>query len=358
MTSAQRSLVRFEWTFLIIPLLLTGLGLTMIYTLSLAQSRPTLFWTQLTSAGLSLLIFGLLISVRLRLISDVAPVFYGVAFALLASLPAFGRTVFGATRWLEFGPFQIQPAEFMKVGLVLLLARLLAGSIGAVRWRQYWLALVCAAAPIAFVIAQPDLGSAIVLAAVLSTFLLASRLRPVQLVVSLLLIVAALLGGWATLRDYQRTRIEAFLHPNNAGAASTYNVRQSLIAVGSGGVTGLGIGRGSQSQLQFLPVSHTDFMFATVAESVGFLGSTLLIGLYGVLIWRCFATAAATSDQFGSLVAVGTGSLLMTQGIIHVGMNIGLLPVTGIPLPFVSHGGSALIAQSILLGSVASVSRS
>lgn len=358
MTRPLRSILHFDWTFLVVPALLTGLGLTMIYTLSFSQNRPSLFWTQLVSAALSLVLFGLLVAVRPRFFRDTAPIFYGVTLGLLASLPAFGRTVFGATRWLEFGSIQIQPAEFMKGALLLVFARIIAGSVGVVSWRQYWLVCLLGAVPIALVIAQPDLGSAVVLVAALGAMLLVGQLRRVQIGVSLLLLIGALIGGWLTLRDYQRTRIEAFLRPNDQAASSTYNVRQSLIAIGSGGLTGLGIGRGSQSQLQFLPVAHTDFMFATIAESVGFVGSTILLGLYGLLIWRCFGVATTTHDQFGSLVAAGTGGVLMVQVIIHVGMNSGLLPVTGIPLPFVSHGGSALIAQSTLLGIVASVSRS
>ena len=197
---------------------------------------------------------------------------------------------------------------------------------------------------------QPDLGTAIVLAGISAAMFMASRLNQRQLGASFLIVVVCLGLGWVSLKSYQRTRIEVFLNHTSDDKGSNYNVRQSIIAVGSGGLTGQGIGRGSQSELNFLPVADTDFMFATAAEATGLVGSLVLLSLYGLLIWRIWRLTTETNDPFAMLVAVGVGSMLLIQVIVNVGMNIGLLPVTGIPLPFVSHGGSSLIIALFLVG--------
>ncbi len=350
MIGLWRRLRSVDWVLVVVPAILTAFGLVMIYTLGLAQNRLGLFWNQVTYSGIAAVLFVLAAAFDYRALRYATPLLYLATLALLVAVAVAGHTVFGATRWIDIGPFQLQPSELMKLMLILTAARMLSDGIGQVSWRQFAGVLIVAMLPVGLVLQQPDLGSASVLLALTAVLLLASRLSLRQLFVSVLLIVLVAGAGWLSLRDYQRSRIEVFLHGSTDPQGSSYNVRQSIIAVGSGGLFGQGIGRGSQSQLHFLPVAHTDFMFATMAEATGFLGAAILLALYSLLIWRIWRIASLTSDPFAMLVAVGVGALLLIQVLVNVGMNIGLLPVTGIPLPFVSHGGSSLITTAIMIG--------
>ncbi len=354
MNRLLRLLTSLDWVLVIVPGLLVGLGLVMIYTLGQAQNRPELFWSQLTYSAIAIVVYGLMVFIDPRTWQASAWFGYLGGLALLGLVLLVGQVQFGAQRWLNFGSFQFQPAELMKALLILLVAHLLAGSIGRVSWRLALAIVGLLAVPVALVIAQPDLGSALVLVGIVGAILLAARLSRGALMLIATAAILALIAGWLSLRDYQRARIETFLN-RSPSSETNYNVEQSLIAVGSGGLTGAGIGRGSQSQLNFLPVAHTDFMFATVAEATGLLGATVLILLNGLLIWRCWVIAGLTDRPFAMLIAVGVGSLLLIQVSINVGMNIGLAPVTGIPLPLVSHGGSSLLVTAVLLGLLQSI---
>lgn len=354
MTRIIRWLRSVDWLLVLVPVLMVGLGLTMIFTLGQAQNRPELFWSQLTYAGLALVVYVVAASIDLRALEASSWLLYGGGLVLLGIVLVVGHAQFGAQRWLNLGPFQLQPAELMKAIIIVGTARLLAGRIGRVGWRPAVAVLVLLGIPTILILAQPDLGSAIVLIGVVGTMLIASRLNRQAFFVCAALAVVAIGIGWLSLRDYQRARIETFLHPSHG---ENYNVEQSIIAVGSGGLTGSGIGRGSQTQLNFLPVAHTDFMFATVAEATGLIGATALLLLYATLIWRCFAMTRLATNSFAMLVAVGVGSMLLIQVLINVGMNIGLAPVTGIPLPLVSHGGSSLLISALLLGLVQGIYR-
>lgn len=349
-----RLLTQLDWVLVIVPVLLIGVGLVMIYVLAFAQDRPTLFWSQLTYVGVAGLAFLVALSINVQSIRQVSPWLYGLALLLLGLVLFIGRRTLGAVRWINLGSFQLQPAELMKLCLLLLIARLISvAEFGRMSWRRFGVVLAVAAIPIILVVLQPDLGTAIMLASITVTLLLSSRLTLKQLGVSFGILIVTLGVGWLSLRGYQRQRIEVFLNPSsnaNTAESSGYNVRQSIIAVGSGGLTGEGIGRGSQSQLNFLPVADTDFMFATIAESTGLLGSSILLALYGIFIWRIWRLSIVVSDPFAMLVAIGVGSMILIQVAVNVGMNIGLLPVTGIPLPFVSYGGSSLVVTVFLVG--------
>ena len=216
-----------------------------------------------------------------------------------------------------------------------------------------YLALVVV--PVGMIIAQPDLGTASVVAVIGAGLFLAARpsARVVLLLFAVLLIGSGLV--LTNLQDYQRQRLETFFNPSADPQNAGYNVLQAKIAIGSGGLTGQGFGQGSQTVLNFLPVAHTDFIFAGFAEATGFIGSMTLIGLYVMLIFRILRVASITNDRFGSLMAIGIGTKLFFQTFVHIGMNLGLLPVTGIPLPFVSHGGTALIVDLALIGILQSI---
>ena len=325
-----------DWVLVIVPTLLVTFGLAMIFALGQAQNRPDLFWSQLIYVVIASVVFITAATLDYRVWRSSAWVAYLLGLSLLILVLVIGRAQFGAQRWIDLGAFQLQPAELMKAMVIFCVARLLGGHIGSVGWRRY-----------ASVVG-------IVLIVVAGLMLLTSRLSWREVLVGIMIALVSLGLGWLSLRGYQRARIDAFLNRADGAAGANYNVAQSVIAVGSGGLTGTGIGRGSQSGLNFLPVAHTDFIFATVAEATGLLGTGTLILLYTLLIWRIWWIALAVRDGFAMLVAVGVGAMFLIQTGVNIGMNVGLLPVAWIPLPLVSHGGSSLIVTTFLLGVIQS----
>jgi len=244
----------------------------------------------------------------------------------------------------------------MKLILVCVVARILADA-AAIRTRTLLSIGLILGLPVGVVLLQPDLGTAGVLVSTVLVVLLAARVprRYWLMLLAATAVAAPLLV--AHLKPYQRTRIETFLAPTTDPYGSGYNVLQSIIAVGNGGMFGQGIGHGTQSQLEFLPVAHTDFIFAGIAEATGLVGSVVVILLLAGLCMRAFLVGQRSPDRFGTYLAVGIGSLWLTQFSINIAMNLGLAPVTGIPLPFVSHGGSALVINCLALGLLESIAR-
>jgi rod shape determining protein RodA len=227
--------------------------------------------------------------------------------------------------------------------------------MGRMRWWHLLVYLVILALPIMLIIEQPDLGTAVVVTFCALIILLMSRFPwwLWLLLLSLAFISTPLV--WHQLKPYQKQRIETFLHPERDPNRTGYNVRQAEIAVGSGGMFGRGLGRGSQSQLNFLPVAHTDFIFSGYAEATGYIGSLFLLAVFGCLLWRSISIAEISGDQFGRLLAVGITAMFAVQILVNIGMNIRLLPVTGIPLPFISYGGTSLFINMIALGLLESI---
>jgi len=261
----------------------------------------------------------------------------------------------GAVRWLEIGAQQFQPSEFSKVALILFLASLLRKRCGSVSRKIFLLSLASTMLPVVLVYFQPDLGTAIILLTIWLGLIIAAGLKPVNLFLMLAGGLGFLVPLWSLLKDYQRQRILNFLNPALDPLGGGYNVLQSTIAVGSGQIWGRGFGRGTQSHLQFLPEYHTDFIFASLSEEWGFVGSTLLLLFFAVLLLRILVIAREARDDFGSLLVVGVFSFLLPQVFINTGMNLGLMPITGIPLPLVSYGGSSLWVTMMALGLVQSV---
>jgi rod shape determining protein RodA len=242
----------------------------------------------------------------------------------------------------------------MKLLVILVFARILSEA-SEFRVRSVAFLSVLAIIPIGIVLRQPDLGTAAVLGLTILCMLGAARLpKKYWLALALIVVVSAPLA-FSNLEPYQRTRVETFLTPAKDPFGAGYNVIQSIIAVGNGGVFGQGIGQGTQSQLEFLPVAHTDFIFAGIAEASGLVGSSLVIILLAGLCIRALLIAQRSVDRFGLFLAIGIGSLWLVQFSINIAMNLGLAPVTGIPLPFVSHGGSALVMNCIALGLLQSI---
>jgi len=289
-----------------------------------------------------------------RNLRNVSWVFYVLCIVLLLAVLFVGKKVFGATRWLDFGIFQLQPSELLKIATILFVSSFFAQTVS--RWYQRLImAMVLVGAPLFLVAKQPDLGTTIVVVTIfLSLFFFWPISRKVK-IGAVVVLLALLPLSWTLLQDYQRNRIYTFINPGRDPYGAGYNVIQSLIAVGSGGVTGRGLGNGPQSQLNFLPVAHTDFIFAGWAEATGFVGAMGLLLALAFLNWRIYRIASVAKDAYGRYLAIGFGAMISVQIAVNIGMNLGLAPVTGIPLPFVSHGGTALVVDFIMLGVMQSI---
>lgn len=285
-------------------------------------------------------------------------VLYVVLLGLLVYLLTFGTLIRGGRRWINVGFFSLQPAEFAKIIIVLGLARLLYLRRGQINsWPRILWSLAYVLVPTLLILLEPDLGSALVLLGVWAGILLISAIEKKYLMVLLLLFVCAAGLTWKfVLKDFQRQRVMVFLDPQLDPRGRGYNVRQATIAVGSGQLLGSGLGKGAQSQNNFLPEQETDFIFAASAEQIGLVGSAALLGLYLFILYRLLAIAKRAKDDLGMYLAGGVFFLFFIHVFINVGMNIGLLPVTGIPLPMISAGGSSLIVSLIALGIAQNVS--
>ena len=289
-----------------------------------------------------------------RRLRPIAPALYGGMLLLLVAVRLVGHSALGARRWLAVAGFPLEPSELSKLLLVVVLAAYLSRQ-ERVSWRTFGGALGMVAAPAALVISQPDLGTTLVLLAVALGILFLAGARPVQLASVVVVAITAVPLLPHLLYGYQRRRLEIFLDPAQDPLGAGYNLLQARIAVGSGGLFGRGWLHGLQGQLGFVPERATDFVFATFAEEFGLLGSLVLLTLVGVLLVRLLRTATVASDRFGELLAGGTFCVVLVQVVENLGMNIGVLPIAGIPLPLISYGGSATITTFAALGLVQSV---
>lgn len=343
-----------DWLLYILPILLVGIGIATIISLTFGTGRTSLATNQGIYAVIGVVAMVVFTRIDYRNWRGAAYVFYGAVVALLLGVAFFGVTIFGAKRWLELPGFQLQPSELAKLAIVVLLARFFADR-DELGWRDYLLLGGIISLPVGLIMLQPDLGTAMIVLITSFGLLIAGGIPKRALGT---IIGAGLLSlpiGWQFLADYQKQRVLTFLNPEADPYGSGYNVLQALIAVGSGGMLGQGLGQGTQSQQQFLPVAHTDFIFAGVAEATGFVGAITLIVLLAFLVLRVRRAAQYSKDRFGFLLAVGVGLLLLSQMAINISMNVGLAPVTGIPLPFVSHGGTALITNFVAIGIIQSI---
>jgi rod shape determining protein RodA len=286
-------------------------------------------------------------------------VIYALSIFLLLAVMAMGADVRGSTRWIDFGFFRFQPSEFTKLLLALFLAGMLAGRARRIgEWRTTAAAVGAAAVPTLLVFTQPDIGTALVYGAILAAALFFAGTRWRDLAV--LAAIAAVIGstvlwfapslGVDILAPYQRARITAFLDPTESPQGAAYNINQSITAVGSGGSTGRGVAGATQTNLDYLPEHHTDFVFASLAEQRGFVGVSILLLLYLLLLWRGIRVIATARDPFCATAAGAIVFGLLFQIFVNVGMTIGIAPITGIPLPFVSVGGSAMVTNLLAIG--------
>jgi rod shape determining protein RodA len=290
---------------------------------------------------------------------------FGVLLVMLAAVPIVGTEIRETRRWIAIGSFQFQPSEFGKLLVILFLAAFLAERGKRIaEGRTVLAATGLALVPLMLVFLQPDVGTAVVYAAALWATLFVAGTRWVHLSVllgaaalaALIILWAAPAAGVEVLADYQRDRLTGFVNPSENPQGSTYNIMQSTTAVGAGGLDGRGVSGATQTNLNYLPEHHTDFVFASLAEQRGFFGASLLLLLYLFLIWRSLKVITYANDAFAATVAGGIAFILLVQIFINVGMTIGMAPITGIPLPFVSSGGSSMVMNLAAIGVLQAIS--
>lgn len=355
--TARDILQRIDWWLAASALALSGVGLLVLYNLSWPEDSR--FLKQLAFTGVGVAVLFALQLADAHFWRNASVVLYGLAVALLLGLLLFGEPTRGARGWIAVGAIGFQPAEFSKLAVILFLATTLERlRFDLARFSDMLAVLVIAGVPALLIALQPDMGNALILLATSSTMVLYTGLDKKKLAV-LVLLAAAVAGiAWLlVLAPYQKDRIRTFLSPQSDPLGAGYNVAQSVVAIGSGGFFGRGLGLGTQSQLDFLPEQETDFIFAAGAEELGFLGASLILGLYAVLLWRLWRMHGRERNLYSAFLVLGALALFFFQATVNIGMNMGLLPVTGVTLPFVSYGGSSLVVSFAALG-VALSSRS
>jgi rod shape determining protein RodA len=371
-TLSSRSLVQrwagIDLTLFLSTLAAVGFGVLMVYSASQGIGSSDLSWRnlavkQVVFAAAGLLLMLLMTRVEYQLLESFTWPLYAATVVLLGALVLAavlkheaGVSVLGATRWFQIGPIQVQPSEVAKPVLVLALAKLLADSEKRLRRPQYYLAsIVIMAVPAGLVYIQPDLGTTLTCAAIWLAMVVAAKVPLRYLIGTVILAVPLVWVALNTnylLKDYQRERLLIFLHPESDVLGAGYNILQARISIGTGGLFGQGYMGGIQSQGGFLKVAQSDFIFSVVAEEFGFIGAVALIALLLVITWRYLHVAAAAPTPYTSLICVGLAAWLAVQIFINVGMNLSLMPVTGIPLPFISAGGTSLVSLLLAQGLV------
>lgn len=350
----QNLLSRFKYLDLILAVtcfLLLLIGIALIYSTTLSGNK-SLFYRQVIYALAAIGVFLFFSSFDFRSLTKASRYFYIGFVILLIILLELGVAIKGSTRWFDLKIFNFQPAEFMKLIMVLVLARFFALRRGEINtWKNILLSFIYVLIPILLIAKQPDLGSAIVIFVIWLGMLFFSTVnKKVFLYLFLFFALFSSIAWNFLLHDYQRNRIETFINPNIDPRGQGYNVRQAIIAVGSGQFIGRGLGKGLQSQLRFLPERHTDFIFAASAEELGFLGSAVILVLYFILLYRLLVIYRLSRDDLSRFVIVGIFFMIFGQMFINIAMNLGIFPVTGIPLPLLSYGGSSLLTVAISMG--------
>ena len=352
----------FDWTLLGFVLVLSILSVLEIRS---ATAMTKFHGFQVKQMGFLAIGLGLMFLMSLvdyHLLLDIAPWAYGVGVASLLAVKVVGQRVLGARRWINLGGgVHFQPSEWVKLILIVAVARFFWGFVAhnkELRWPDIAKAFALVGVPMLLVLTQPDLGTALTYSPVLLVGLFLGGIRPRQAAL-LALGFALLLGGvWKSgkiLKPYQKARLTAFTNPETDPKGSGYQIRQSLIAVGSGGLWGKGANKGTQTQGDFLPIPYTDFIFAAFCEEHGFVGALGVLLLYFLILVRLIENAQTAPDPPGTLIITGIASILLFQVAVNVGMCVGLMPVTGIPLPLMSYGGSSVLFTFLALGMVMNI---
>lgn len=350
--------IDIDWTIILTILPIFGAGLLSMRSLN---GENVFFEKQIIWIFLSLIVFFLASRIDFRFFkrSTILVKIYLTFCAVLVFLFIAGSTVKGSQSWFQLAGFSFQPSDFVKVALILMLAKYFSRRHVAIgQWRHVMISALYMLVPFILILLQPDFGSAMVIFFIWFGMVLFSGLGRRQILILTTIGIVLFASFWLfVFKPYQKARIANFINPAADIRGSGYNVFQSIVAVGSGQVAGKGIGYGTQGRLQYLPEHETDFIFAAFGEEWGFIGALLLLGLYAFLFYRIIYIAEIGSSNFESLYGVGVAIYLMSHLVVNIGMNIGLMPVTGIPLPFMSYGGSHLLAEMLALGMLSSTKK-
>lgn len=358
---AEKTLQRIDWLLVLFILPIILAGLFTMKSFAVVDGGSDFFTRQIIWVAVSLTVFFVFASIDFRFLkrTDVIVAIFLLTSSLLMLLFVFGDVSHGARSWFDLGGFSFQPADVMKLVLVLILAKYFSRrhvEIGNIK--HVFISGSYALLPFLLVLLQPDFGSAMVIFFIWLGMVLVSGISKKHLLLLFVAGVAMFFILWSfVFAPYQKARITNFIHPLADIRGSGYNAFQSTIAVGSGQVIGKGLGFGTQSRLLFLPEYQTDFIFAAFAEEWGFVGSILILILYGLVMWRILYNASMGAFNFEILFGMGVAIFLMSHILVNIGMNVGLLPVTGIPLPFMSYGGSHLLTEFMALGILMSMRR-
>jgi rod shape determining protein RodA len=357
-----RLLPFIDWPLIAVTIALLACGLITLWGATSggegAQLWPIPFyvWRQLLFAAAGLALAGGLIGFDYRRLRPVAWALYGLLVLALAGLLIQGATIRGSASWYDFGLFKFQPSEPGKIILVVALARYLADRMLTFRGLRHALVpLAIVGGPMLLILAQNDLGTALVLVPVAASMFWVAGLRKRIFVLFLVLGIGAITLAYPHLKPHQQERIRTFIHPEADLRGSGWNIFQAKTTLGSGELTGRGWGRGTQTQFRFLPEFHTDFIFPTVGEQFGLVGCLTVIALFALFIWRLIWLATRCEDLFGVLILTGLAAMLVTHIVQNIGMVLGLLPITGLPLPFFSYGGSFLLTALASVGLALSI---
>jgi rod shape determining protein RodA len=353
---SQKKLKDVDWLLLLAPIALTVFGCVGIN--SSAPPDGGYVKKQIISLCLGLAIaLAIMFTDYRKIVMNIAPLFYVGVLVLLVAVLVFGREIHGNKAWLNLGGFSFQPSEFAKAATILMLARHLGSPRqGSLSIRDMAIMTAIAMPPIILIYAEHDTGTTITFGAILGTFFFLGGMRKTLLAAGVVVVAVGLVAAYPHLKGYQRERIKVIIHPEEADPKGFgYQTIQSVIAVGSGGVLGKGIGHGTQGKLGFLPFAWTDFIGAVVAEEMGLVGVLLMMVLYLLLIWRLIAVAKGSRERSGSLLVMGFVGLITFHILCNLGMVVAMMPIMGIPLPLMSYGGTAVMAMFMGVGLALSV---
>ena len=345
----------FDWVLLVLVLFICALGVVEIYSATIGTKFVGVHLKQVywIIGGVALMFAVSLFNYQALL--ERVPLFYVISIASLLAVLVLGKTYLGAKRWVQIGSFHFQPSEWVKLVLILAMAKYFSDVKTECTVQDILKAGALVGVPMLMVLKQPDLGTALTYLpiAIMGLFLGGMKAKHA----AVLLVIGALMApvAWHVLKPYQRDRLTSFSDPEADAQGKGYQVQQSLVAVGAGGIFGKGTAHGSQTQGQFLPVPHTDFIFAAFAEEHGFIGAMGLLLLYFIVLMRLIQNAQTAPDRAGAFVVMGVVAVLAFHVLVNVGMVVGFMPVTGIPLPLMSYGGSSVLFMFLALGIVMNI---
>ncbi|MHB8170633.1 MAG: rod shape-determining protein RodA [Thermincolia bacterium] len=349
-----------DWTLLVTVLLIISFGIVAISSAIEVKSGVAYWEKQILWAVVGFVVLVLVQTFHYEDLAKGAKVLYVLNMLMLALVAIMGREVKGAESWINLGPVAIQPSEFAKIFVIITFATYLSKKQGKLRdFKDLIPCFIHVGIPMLFILAQPDLGTALVFIAIMFGMLFVGGARPLHLIMLIVFGLSVAIGGVylhqkgvvnLPLKEHQLKRLTIFTNPESDPRGAGYHVLQSQIAIGSGGIMGKGLFKGTQNKYDFLPEDHTDFIFSVIGEELGFVGSSALLLLLFVLLYRGIRIAAEARDFFGTLVATGIVSMFMFHIFENVGMTVSLMPITGIPLPLVSYGGSSMLTNMISIG--------